>query len=136
MFTFNGQQLRGVMVEGEPWFAAKDACICIGLGGNNVHGHLSKLDADEKGVHTIHSLGGPQRTSIVSRPGLFKLIARSIKPEAKEFDRWVRHEVLPAVMDTGGYVMRDTIGLFDGPPCTTKGPEYYPCPLRADPQLF
>ncbi len=43
---------------------------------------------------------------LVARPGLFALIARSNKPEAKEFDRWVRHEVLPQVMDNGGYVTR------------------------------
>ena len=45
--------------------------------------------------------------TLISRPGLFKLIARSAKTEAKAFDRWVRHEVLPQVMVNGGYVTAD-----------------------------
>jgi prophage antirepressor-like protein len=48
--------------------------------------------------------------TFISRPGLFKLIQRSNKPEARELDRWVRHEVLPQIMDNGGYVMPDADG--------------------------
>lgn len=66
--------------------------------------HTKHLAPDEKGMETFHTPGGRQKLSVVSRPGLFKLIQRSNKPEAKAFDRWVRHEVLPQIMDTGGYV--------------------------------
>lgn len=60
----------------------------------------------------------------VSRPGLFKLISRSIKPEAKAFDRWVRHEVLPQIMDTGGYVTADANveKVLEAAPGTDFGP--------------
>ncbi len=74
---------------------------------------LKALDADEKQVirHTAvpeDFLGSKcYAASFISRPGLFKLIARSSKPQAKAFDRWVRHEVLPSIMDTGAYVAAD-----------------------------
>lgn len=55
----------------------------------------------------IHTLGGSQRASIISEPGLYKLIARSTKPEARRFDRWVRHEVLPQIRKTGDYLTAD-----------------------------
>ena len=98
------------MIDGQPWFVAADACRCLGLRG---HGgaafHIAKLDHDEKGRSIVATPGGPQTALVVSRPGLFKLIARSSKPEARAFDRWVRHEVLPQIMDTGGYLAKDGI---------------------------
>lgn len=107
MFTFNGLQLRGIKIDGEPWFVAKDVIICLGLTVKNVTAHLSKLDEDEKGLNPIKTPGGVQQVRMVSRPGLFKLVQRSDKPEAREFDRWVRHEVLPQIMDNGEYVTKD-----------------------------
>lgn len=108
MFTFENQQLRGVLIDGQPWFAATDACRILGFnlaGGTSPH--LRKLSPDEKGKYKFLTHGGEQALSTVSRPGLFKLIQRSNKPEAKKFDRWVRHEVLPQIMDNGGYMMAD-----------------------------
>jgi prophage antirepressor-like protein len=118
MFAYKSQQLRGVMLDGQPWFHATDVCRILGLttqGGT--HMHTVRLEADERkllrkgtnnnsfGVSQL--LGTASMATVVSRPGLFKLIQRSNKPEAKAFDRWVRHEVLPQVMDNGGYMTRD-----------------------------
>lgn len=72
----------------------------------NVTVACAKLDADEKKLHRIEGMS-TRGTVVVSRPGLFKLIQRSDKPVAREFDRWVRHEVLPQIMDNGGYVQPD-----------------------------
>ncbi|QZP08174.1 BRO family protein [Caenibius sp. WL] len=116
-FAFGEHMLRGLMIEGEPWFSAPDACRCLGLLAHPHKGtyshHLSKLAADERKLLTratspmfFMGVNGSAMT-VVSRPGLFKLIQRSTKPEAKQFDRWVRHEVLPQIMDNGGYVMKD-----------------------------
>lgn len=108
MFAYNDNQLRGVKIDGAPWFVARDALMCLGV--SSVGGttrHLSGLDDDEKGKDIFLTPGGPQLLVTISRPGLLKLIARSSKPEAKAFDRWVRHEVLPQIMDNGGYVARD-----------------------------
>ena len=102
--TFTNEQfgaIRATSVDGEPWFVAKDILNALGIDRTAMY----KLDDDEKGVDSIHTLGGEQKMSIVSEPGLYKLIMRSRKPEAKQFQRWVTHEVLPAIRRTGGYMV-------------------------------
>lgn len=102
-FEFKGASLRTLTDEsGEPWFVAKDVCDILEI--SNSRDAVSKLDADEKGVANTDTLGGAQQTTIISEPGLYKLIMRSRKPEAKEFQRWVTHEVLPQIRKTGGYI--------------------------------
>jgi anti-repressor protein len=105
MFAFNDQQLRGVRIDDEAWFVAADACRILGLSVKNVATHVARLDADERRVDRLSFSKTP--VTIISRPGLFKLIQRSSKPAAREFDRWVRHDVLPQIMDNGGYVAKD-----------------------------
>jgi anti-repressor protein len=64
---------------------------------------LSRLDEDEKGARSTHTLGGEQSVSVVNEPGLYALTLGSRKPEAKAFKRWVTHEVLPSIRRTGRY---------------------------------
>lgn len=94
-------QVRVVDVNGEPWFVARDVCECLEL--TNTSQTLSYLDDDEKGITTNDTPGGQQEMSIVSEAGLYSLILRSRKPEAKAFKRWITHEVLPAIRRTGQY---------------------------------
>lgn len=94
--------IRVSTVEGEPWFVAKDVCDALGI--SKYRDAVSRLDDDERGSVLVDTLGGAQETSTVSEPGLYKLIMRSRKPEAKAFQRWVTHEVLPAIRRTGGYI--------------------------------
>lgn len=94
--------VRVVDVNGEPWFVAKDVCECLEL--TNTSQTLSYLDDDEKGITTNDTPGGAQEMSIVSEAGLYSLILRSRKPEAKTFKRWITHEVLPAIRKHGGYL--------------------------------
>lgn len=106
LFTFpeTGQRVRVVEgPDGEPWFVARDVCDCLGLG--NPRSSLALLDEDEKGVHIVDTLGGPQALSIISEPGLYSLILRSRKPQARAFKRWITHDVLPALRRTGHYSM-------------------------------
>lgn len=63
----------------------------------------SRLDADERGTHTVSTPGGKQGVSIISEFGLYTLILRSNKPEARPFRRWVTHELLPALRRSGVY---------------------------------
>ena len=65
--------------------------------------HWRFVDDDEKGVGSIDTPGGPQEMSTVNEPGLYSLVLRSRKPEAKEFKRWLTHEVLPQIRKTGRY---------------------------------
>lgn len=106
-FDFRGASLRTLTDEaGEPWFVAKDVCDILELGTE----HLRRdLDEDEVTEATnlpnwqVGSNGG-RVPLIISEPGLYKLVMRSRKPEAKEFQRWVTHEVLPSIRKHGGYM--------------------------------
>ena len=98
--------VRVVMRDGEAWFVAKDVCLALGL---DVSSGVRGLDEDEKGLHTMQTLGGKQEMAIVSEAGLYSLVLRSRKPEAKAFKRWITHEVLPSIRRTGGYSLRGRI---------------------------
>ena len=101
-FDFHGQTVRTLTdSQGEPWFIAKDVCEILGI--TNSRDAMSSLDDDEKGVANTDTPGGRQNMSIVSEPGLYVLIGKSRKPEAKAFRRWVNHEVLPSIRKTGSY---------------------------------
>jgi prophage antirepressor-like protein len=95
--------LRVVERKVQPWFVAKDVCDILELG--NPRSSLALLDEDEKDVHSMDTPGGKQEMTIISEPGLYSLILRSRKPEAKAFKRWVTHEVIPSIRKTGGYLM-------------------------------
>ena len=107
-FDFRGASLRTLTdEEGEPWFVAKDVCDILGM--SNPSMAVIALDKDEVAqIDPKDYLGSENRSNqavnIVSEPGLYKLIMRSRKPEAKEFQRWVTHEVLPQIRKTGGYI--------------------------------
>jgi len=101
-FEFHtGQIVRTVTRGGAPWFVAKDVCAVLGIG--NHRQAISYLDDDERGVITNDTPGGEQQTAVVNEPGLYSLILRSRKPEARAFKRWITHEVLPAIRRTGSY---------------------------------
>lgn len=104
-FDFKGAALRTLTDEaGEPWFVAKDVCDILEL--TNPAVALQSLDDDEKtNLSNSYVWSEPgRRPLIISEPGLYRLVMRSRKPEAKEFQRWVTHEVLPQIRKTGGYI--------------------------------
>ena len=94
-------EVRVVMIDGKPYFVAADVCRILGL--EDTHVAIRKLDDDEKGRCLIPTLGGGQEMLVVNEPGLYRLIFASRKPEAKKFQRWVYHEVLPSIRKTGSY---------------------------------
>lgn len=97
-FNFNATPLRTLTDDnGDPWFVAKDVCAILELA--NITEALRSLDDDEKTNLRIPEVGqnGGRTPIIVSEPGLYKLIMRSRKPGAKEFQRWLTHEVLPSI---------------------------------------
>lgn len=95
--------IRVSTVEGEPWFVAKDVCDALGIATNHLREEGRGLDEDEV-LNLPNWEGKGKAPLVVSEPGLYKLIMRSRKPEAKAFQRWVTHEVLPAIRKTGGYI--------------------------------
>lgn len=105
-FHFNAATLRTLTDEAEePWFVAKDACDILGIDTNHLR---EALDDDEiTNLRNSEVWNQPGRAPlIISEPGLYKLIMRSRKPEAKEFQRWVTHEVLPSIHKTGARTLQ------------------------------
>lgn len=99
-------KVRVVMQGEDPWFVAKNVCECLELG--NVTEALRGLDDDEKvqlETNIINPEVGGRGTLLISEAGLYSLILRSRKPEAKAFKRWVTHDILPSIRRSGGYVM-------------------------------
>ena len=94
-------QVRVIERDGDPWFVAKDVCACLSIA--NSRDAVARLDDDEKDVGKTDTLGGNQEMTIVSEPGLYSLVLRSNKPEAKAFKRWITHDVIPSIRKTGAY---------------------------------
>ena len=129
VLDFNEQTVRIIMRDGEPWWVAKDVCDILGL--SNARETVSVLDDDEKMTVRISDVnddekialrfsdghsrkrGGAQFLNIVSESGLYTLIIRSNKPEAKQFKRWITHEVIPSIRKTGSYIMPSKVQHFD-----------------------
>lgn len=103
VFTYKAHQVRTVTIGGEIWFVAKDVANILGIMRTN--DATEGLDEDEKGTAEIRTPGGMQSMTIISEPGLYTLLMRSNKPEAKPFRRWVTHGVLPAIRKTGSYAI-------------------------------
>lgn len=102
-FAFEEHLVRVVDRDGNPWFVGKDVCNALGIGKHR--DALATLDQDERASSSTDPLGrgGAQEMTIVSEPGVYRLVFRSRKPEAERFKRWLAHEVLPAIRRTGGY---------------------------------
>jgi prophage antirepressor-like protein len=88
--------------DGNPWFVLTEVCAKLGIANPRDAG--SRLDEDEKdGVGITDAIGRTQRTTIISESGLWSLVLRSNKPEAKRFKKWLTSEVIPSIRKTGGY---------------------------------
>lgn len=100
-FNYEGQQVRTVVIDGNPEFVAAD--VCRVLDHSNPSAAVAGLDEDERGLRNVETPSGEQNMVTVTEPGLYSLIIRSRKPEAKAFRRWIIHEVLPTIRKTGSY---------------------------------
>ena len=110
-FIYNGMNVRTAVVNGESWFVAADICRILDIG--NPSDALSRLDDDEKNTLVLtEGIPGNPEKRVVNEAGLYTLILRSRKPEARAFKRWVTHEVLPAIRKTGIYA---TEAILDNP---------------------
>lgn len=96
-------QIRIIPVDGELMFVAKDVCDCLEI--TKHRDAISRLDPDERGSVKLDTLGGKQDIAAINEYGLYSLVLSSRKPEAKEFKRWITHDVIPAIRKTGSYSM-------------------------------
>lgn len=106
--VFNNDEFGALRVvkdeSGEPWFVAKDVCDALGIATNHLREEGRGLDDDEV-MNLPNWEGKGVAPLIITEAGLYSLILRSRKPEAKAFKRWVTHEVLPAIRKDGGYMV-------------------------------
>lgn len=104
IFKYEENKLvRSMNVSGEPWFVLKDVCDVLGL--STPARVAERLDSDEVSqAHLIDSMGRSQEMTIISESGLYNVILRSDKPEAKPFRKWVTAVVLPSIRKNGGYI--------------------------------
>lgn len=102
-FQFNAtsKEIRSFLVEKEPFFVAKDVCDVLGI--KNARLAIVALDEDEKLTYKIHTSGQKRKSWLISESGLYALIMRSSKPEARAFRKWVTKEVLPSIRKKGFY---------------------------------
>lgn len=101
VFQYAGQQVRTSLIDGEPWFVASDVARVLGYSATEAM--TRSMDADEKGMQNLQTPGGIQSVTVISEPGLYDAILRSRVPAAREFKRWVKHEVLPTIRRTGQF---------------------------------
>ena len=100
--VFNSPQfgtMRAVGDNENPLFVAKDVCDILGI--TNVTAAVQRLDEDER---SKFNLGRQGETNVINEFGLYSLVLASRKPEAKQFKRWVTHDVIPSIRKTGGYI--------------------------------
>ena len=111
-WTFGGSEVRTVEVNGEPWWVLKDVCTVLEL--TTPARVAERLEEDEVSLtHLTDSIGRKQETTIINESGLYSVILRSDKPQAKPFRRWVTSEVLPSIRKTGSYSLTDSYQIED-----------------------
>lgn len=106
-WTFGETEVRTIERDGEPWWVLSDVCKVLEL--NSPHKVADRLEEDEKGRNLIPTLGGEQEMTIISESGLYSVILRSDKPQAKTFRKWVTGEVLPTIRKHGAYMTPDVL---------------------------
>jgi len=122
VFDYEGQQIRTVVVDGNPWFVAKD--VCDVFGDTHYRRSVGRLDEDEKGVTPLSTPGGVQQITVVNESGLYTLLF-NMQPQKKQtmtdeeyedrvgrlrrFRRWVTHDVLPSIRQYGLYATDDVV---------------------------
>lgn len=103
IFNYNGNEVRTIQKDGESWWVLKDVCEVLDI--SQAVRVAERLDEDEVSqTHITDSLGRQQSTYIINESGLYNVILRSDKPEAKPFRKWVTSEVLPSIRKHGAYM--------------------------------
>lgn len=105
IFNYQEKEVRTVLKDGEPWFVLKDVCDALGLSNPTIV--ASRLDTDEVTKFDLGGLSG--ESNIINESGLYNVILRSDKPEAKEFKRWITHEVIPSIRKHGAYLTPEKV---------------------------
>lgn len=108
VFNYNENNVRTVTKDGEPWFVLKDVCSILKLGTPTKV--AKRLDDDEVTlIHSVDTKGKKNRITIINESGLYSVILRSDKPEAKPFRKWITSEVIPSIRKHGAYLSLEAL---------------------------
>lgn len=111
VFNFKNNEIRTVAIDGEPWFVAKDVAEILGLDTAAI---ARSVDDEDKALRIMQTPGGDQEMTVINESGLYSMILKSRKKEAKAFKRWVTSEVLPSIRKTGSYsIQREPLTELD-----------------------
>lgn len=127
--------VRTILKDNEPWFVAKDVCDVLGISNNR--DALAALDEDEKsnvGKNDVSNIEVPNRgLSLINESGLYALVIRSNKPNARKFRKWITSEVLPAIRKTGRYAAPSAPAkpLISAAPYFVPEATYYGVPVMS-----
>lgn len=102
IFQYAGQQVRTVILDGQPWFVIADVARVLGLSNPTMVAN-AMFEDDLSTTEVIDSMGRSQTARVVNEPGLYRMIFQSRKSEAADFQRWVTREVLPTIRRTGQF---------------------------------
>lgn len=117
IFNYQDNEVRTIRKDGEPWFVLRDVCKVLDL--STPSRVAERLDQDEVSqTHITDSLGRQQETTIINESGLYNVILRSDKPEAKPFRKWVTGTVLPSLRRNGTYSLPGAATVY--PPKATS----------------
>ena len=131
-FSFKNMQVRIVIKDGEPWFAAHD--VAVALEYRDAEGLTRLLKEDEKGPYKTGTRGGEQSLLFINEKGLYRGIFNSRKPEALAFQDWVVGEVLPAIRKQGVYGQSPSM---EQPPDACKSAKHtVPINTLFDPEIW
>lgn len=116
-FMYGSSEVRTISIQNEPWFVAKDVCDVLEI--TNQGNAVARLDDDEKQtIRLTDTLSKNPNMVTINESGLYSLILGSRKPEAKQFKRWITHEVIPSIRKHGAYITPETMEQ------TLKDPDY------------
>ncbi len=109
-FFYQSHPVRSVLIDGEPWFVAKDVCDVLEIG--NPTDALKRLEDDERSLVSIEGASNGLPVNAINESGLYALVLGSRKPEAKAFKRWITHDVIPSIRKNGAYFPMEQVEEF------------------------
>lgn len=108
LWQYESHEVRTIEKDGEPWWVLSDVCKVLDI--SHVKDTVARLDGDEVGqTEVIDRIGRSQKAWVVNESGLYNVILRSDKPQAKPFRKWVTSEVLPTIRKHGAYMTEETL---------------------------
>lgn len=108
VWNYESSEIRTIQKDGEPWFVLADVCKVLEI--SHVKDTATRIDEDDIGqTEVIDRMGRSQKVWIINESGLYTVILRSDKPQAKPFRKWVTSEVLPSIRKHGAYMTEQTL---------------------------